>query len=237
MKKVIVFGASGHAKVVIDIIEQQNQYEIFGLVDSFKPKKSLLFEYAILGNEDDLPALVKEHNIYGIIVAIGDNCTRKTIVHKVQEICPTLQFINAIHPTAVLGKNVALGNGIVVMPGAIINSDAVIGDSCIVNTNASVGHEAILKDFSSISPGVKIGGNFNLGFCSAISIGATVIENITIGDNTIIGAGAVVTKNFPNCIVAYGSPAKIIRARTENERYLFSNLERKGKRAVLKQVK
>ncbi|QXP55249.1 acetyltransferase [Cellulophaga sp. HaHa_2_95] len=233
MNKVIIFGASGHAKVVIDIIEKQNQYEIFGLVDSFKPKKTLLFEYAILGSEDDLPALVKEHNIYGIIVAIGDNCTRNIIVHKVQEICPTLQFINAIHPNAVLGKNVALGNGIVVMPGAIINSDAAIGDSCIVNTNASVGHEAILKDFSSISPGVKIGGNFNLGFCSAISIGATIIENITIGDNTIIGAGAVVTRDFPNGVVAYGSPAKIIRHRAKNDEYLFSSKERSKNRGIL----
>ncbi|WP_158976800.1 acetyltransferase [Cellulophaga sp. L1A9] len=237
MKKVIVFGASGHAKVIIDILEKQNQYDIFGLIDSYKPKDALLFDYKILGSEDDLLALVKEHTIYGIIVAIGDNCTRKIITHKIQEVCPDLHFINAIHPNAILGKNVVLGAGTVVMPGAIINSDSKIGNSCIVNTNASVGHDSILNDFSSISPGVKMGGNLRLGFCSAISIGATVIENITIGDNTIIGAGAVVTKNFPNCIVAYGSPAKIIRERTENERYLFSNSERKGKRSVLKQVK
>ncbi|ADV50400.1 sugar O-acyltransferase, sialic acid O-acetyltransferase NeuD family [Cellulophaga algicola DSM 14237] len=234
MKKIIVFGASGHAKVVIDIIEEQNQYEIFGLIDSYKAKDSCLFEYKILGSEDALKKIVSDNNIYGIVIAIGDNCTRKSIVNKVRTICPDLHFINAIHPNAILGKNVALGEGNVIMPGVIVNSDTTIGDSCIVNTNASVGHDSILKDFSSVSPGVKIGGNLELGFCSAISIGATVIENITIGDHTIIGAAAVVTKNFPDCVVAYGSPAKIIRARTEDDRYLFSRAERKGNRAVLK---
>jgi sugar O-acyltransferase (sialic acid O-acetyltransferase NeuD family) len=234
MKKIIVFGASGHAKVVIDIIEKQKQYEIFGLIDSYKPKDSFLFEYKILGSEDELEVIVKQNNIFGIVVAIGDNCTRKNIVKKIRNTCPDLNFINAIHPNAYLGKNVILGVGNVIMPGVIINSDSVIGDSCIVNTNASVGHDSVLHNFSSVSPGVTIGGNLKLGLCSAISIGATVIENITIGNNTIIGAAAVVTKNFPDCVVAYGSPAKIIRKRTESERYLFSSSERKSKREVLK---
>jgi sugar O-acyltransferase (sialic acid O-acetyltransferase NeuD family) len=234
MKKIIVFGASGHAKVVIDIIEKQKLYEIFGLIDSFKIKNSLLYDYKVLGDESYLPELVNKNDIYGIIVAIGDNYTRRVIVNKVLALCPNLNFINAIHPNAYIGKNVILGLGNVFMPGVVINSNTCINNFCIVNTNASVGHDSTLNDFSSVSPGVKIGGNFNLGFGSGISIGTTVIENITIGENTIVGAGAVVTKNIPDFVVAYGNPAKIIRSRTEDEKYLFSNRERNSNRGILK---
>ncbi|AIY13934.1 MULTISPECIES: acetyltransferase [Cellulophaga] len=234
MKKIIVFGASGHAKVVIDIIEKQNEYTIFGLIDSFKSKNSQLYDYKVLGDENHLPKLVQENDIYGIIVAIGDNYTRRIIVNKVLELCPNLKFINAIHPNTYIGKNVLLGSGNVFMPGVIINSNSCINNFCIVNTNASVGHDSVLNDFSSISPGVKIGGNFNLGFGSGISIGTTIIENITIGENTIVGAGAVVTRNIPDLVVAYGNPARIIRTRSENEKYLFSSLERNSNREALK---
>ena len=235
MKKIIIFGPSGHAKVIVDIIEQEGKYEIFGLIDSYKPKGFNLFEYGILGTEDDLPRIVAENNIYGIVVAIGDNCIRAMLAKKIKTLCPGLVFVNAIHPTAYLGKNVTLGKGNVIMPGVIVNSDSKIGNFCIINTNSSVGHDSLLNNFSSISPGVKIGGNFNLGFCSAISIGATVIEHITIGNNTIIGAGAVVTKNFPEFVVAYGSPAKIIRSRYESEKYLFTNNQGEEKRSALLQ--
>jgi len=235
MKKIVVFGASGHAKVVIDIIEKQNKYEIVGIIDSFELKNSMLYDYEILGDEYDLAKIVKEENIHGCIVAIGSNYIRKIIVNRIEELCPEIVFINAIHPNAYIGKNVFIGRGNVFMPGVIVNSDSSISNFCIINTNASVGHDSILNDFSSISPGVRIGGSINLGYCSGISIGATIIENISIGDHTIIGAGSVVTKNIPSFVVAYGSPANVIRKRTENEKYMFSSKERKMNRLLRKE--
>tara|TARA_R110002051_G_scaffold138268_1_gene211012 strand:- start:12337 stop:13038 length:702 start_codon:yes stop_codon:yes gene_type:complete len=232
MKKILVFGASGHAKVVIDIIERQNEYTIFGLIDSFKLIESELYDYKVLGTEYEIASIVEENDIYGCIVAIGDNYTRKIIADKLEALCPKIVFINAIHPNAYIGKNVILGRGNVIMPGVIVNSDTSIGDFCIINTNASVGHDSDLKNFTSISPGVKVGGNLSLGFCSSISIGAIILENISIGIYTIIGAGSVVTKNIPSFVIAYGNPAKIIRDRKENEKYLFSKKERKNQRSI-----
>ena len=133
-----------------------------------------------------------------------------------------IRFINAIHPSAIIGKKVGLGHGIAIMPGVVINSDSKIEDFCILNTNSSLGHDGVMKGFSSIASGVKTGGNLLLNECSAISIGATVIENIVIGNDSVIGAGSLVNKNIPSLVVAYGVPAKIIRPRNEEDKYLFS---------------
>ncbi|HUH46946.1 MAG TPA: acetyltransferase [Arenibacter sp.] len=222
MENVIIIGASGHAKVIVDIIEKQNQYRIQGFLDTYKNKGEKLFNYSILGTEDDLNDIAQQHGIHGCFIAIGDNYTRKIMANKISVLNPHIKFINAIHPTAIIGKKVKFGHGIAIMPGVVINSDSKIGDFCILNTNSSLGHDGIMEDYSSIASGVRTGGNLMLKECSAISIGATVIENIVIGNDTVIGAGALVNKNIPNLVVAYGVPAKIIRSRNADDKYLFS---------------
>lgn len=223
MENILIIGASGHAKVVVDIIERQNQYSIQGFLDTYKEKGEKLFGYPILGTEYDLNDIIEKYNIYGCFIAIGDNYTRKIMAKKIATLNPQINFVNAIHPTAIIGKKVRLGQGIAIMPGVIINSDSKIGDFCILNTNSSLGHDGIMKDYSSIASGVKTGGNLMLKECSAISIGATVIENIVIGHDTVIGAGAVVNKNIPSLVVAYGVPAKIIRSRNAEDKYLHGD--------------
>lgn len=220
MDNIVIIGASGHAKVVIDIIEQQKKYRIVGLIDSFKDKDTTLYEYAVLGTEHDIPTLQKEYKISGGIIAIGDNCTRLKMQSKITAIAPTFNFYTAIHPNAVIGKNVTINNGTVVMAGVIINSDASIGSHCIINTKSSVGHDVIVNDFSSIAPGVSIGGETIIGTCTAISIGCSILERITIGDNCVIGAGSVVNKNIDNNILAFGIPARKIKSRDHKEKYL-----------------
>ena len=221
MEQILIIGASGHAKVIVDIIERQNHYKIHGFLDTYKKKGNYLFDYPILGPEDDINTIVEQHNIMGCFVAIGDNCTRKKMVAKIAALNPKLPFINAIHPHSTIGKNVELGRGIAIMPGVVINSDSKIGDFCILNTNSSLGHDGTMKNYSSISSGVRTGGNLLLEENSAISIGATIIENIIIGKDTIIGAGSLVTKNIPDHVVAYGGPAKVVRSRNPNDKYLF----------------
>jgi sugar O-acyltransferase (sialic acid O-acetyltransferase NeuD family) len=222
MENIIIIGASGHAKVIVDIIERENKYRIEGFLDTYKQIGEKLFDYDILGTEDDLDHILTENNIYGCFIAIGDNYTRKVMAEKIIALNPRIKFINAIHPTAIIGKKVTLGQGIAIMPGVVINSDSNIGNFCILNTNSSLGHEGIMENYSSIASGVRSGGNLLLMECSAISIGATVIENITIENNSVIGAGALVNKNIPSFVVAYGIPAKIIRPRKAWDKYLFS---------------
>ncbi|WP_396633446.1 NeuD/PglB/VioB family sugar acetyltransferase [Maribacter sp. R86514] len=220
MQNVIIFGASGHGSVVLDCIEKEGKYNVVGFVDSFKQKGTNINGYQILGSEKDLPYLIDSFNIVGGIVAIGDNWVRKFIVDKIFKIVPDFSFINTIHPKAILGKDVLLGCGNVFMPGAIVNANSIVHDFCIINTNSSLGHDGIMDSYSSLAPSVCTGGNLKLGRFSAVSLGANIVNGIEIGQHTIIGAGSLVVDHFGNNIVAYGSPAKIIRKRDVGESYL-----------------
>lgn len=222
MKNVIIIGASGHAKVIIDILEQVGGHNIVGLVDSFKDRTHSIFGYQVLGTEDDLPELIKTYNIDGGIIAIGDNYSRHWIHQKIMSIVPNFQFVSAIHPSCIIGKEVAIGSGVVMLPGVVVNAEAKIGNQCIINTKSSVGHECILDDFSSLSPGVTLGGNVHIGYASAIGLGANVIESVSIGEFSVIGAGSLVNKPIGDRILAYGVPAKEVRFREKNEPYLGS---------------
>jgi sugar O-acyltransferase (sialic acid O-acetyltransferase NeuD family) len=215
MEKVIIFGAGGHAKVIIDILEKQNKYKIVGIfVDT--PD--------IIGTDFmGYPVLEKIANFYGAnkgIIAIGDNYSRRLIADKVKNINSKFQFIRAIHPSAIIGKNVEIGEGTVVVAGTIINANSNIGKHCIINTQASVGHDVIIGDYSTAAPGSCIGGNSIIGTISTVSMGANVIQKIKIGDGTLIGAGSTVLHDIPDGVLAYGLPAKVIRQRKINEKYV-----------------
>ncbi len=220
MKNVVIIGASGHGSVVLDCIEREGKYNMIGFVDSLKKKGRKRNGYEILGSEYDLPKLLEKFNLSGGIVAIGDNWTRSAVVEKVMNIVPEFNFINAIHPNAVIGKDVTIGKGAVIVPGVIVNANSIIADHCILNTNSSLGHDGYMSDFTSLASGVCTGGNFTLGSYSAISLGSKVIENITIGEHTVVGAGSLVIRDLKNNVIAYGSPAKVARAREAGEKYL-----------------
>lgn len=215
LDNIIIFGAGGHASVVIDIIEKQSKYKIEGIfVDTPDMQDKNFMGYPVLG---------KINEFYGAkkgIVAIGDNYSRKMVVEKIKQIDKSFFFINAIHPDAVIGKNVKINNGTTIVAGAIINSNAVIGENCIINTNSSVGHDVKIGSFSSVAPGVSIGGNSRIGSLSTISMGSNVIQKVNIGNGTLVGAGSTVIKDLPDNVLAYGTPAKVIRKRKINEKYL-----------------
>ncbi len=208
---IIIIGASGHAKVVIDIIERENKYTIIGLIDSFITKDNHVFQYKILGTETDIPKLIDEFKIGAAIIAIGNNLIRKKMYESIKKIIPKLKFINAIHPNAIIGKNVTIERGSVIMPGAIINCDSVIGEFCIINTKASLGHEGQMKEYSSLAPNVTTGGNVKIGKCTAICLGANIKQNINIGEYSIVGAGSLVLQNVDNYKLVYGVPSKTIK--------------------------
>jgi sugar O-acyltransferase (sialic acid O-acetyltransferase NeuD family) len=162
-------------------------------------------------------------NVYGGIVAIGDNWTRKNVVNRISEIAPDFRFITSIHPNAVIGKDVQIGKGTIIMPGAIVNANSEIRDFCILNTNASLGHDGVMDDFSSMASGVRAGGNFHLGKYSVVCMGVIIIENVRIKEQTVIGAGSLVIKDVGGYVVAYGSPAHIVRKRKAGDYYLSGN--------------
>lgn len=220
MENIIIVGASGHSRVIVDIIEKQSKYLISGFVDSGRAVGEQIIGYNVLGAETDIPQLTRSHKITGFIIAIGDNNVRATVAEKILKIFPHAQFVSAIHPQAIIGKDVSIGAGTVVMAGAIINPCSTVGNFCIVNTKASLDHDSSMGNFSSLAPGVTTGGNCDIGDFSAIGIGATIKHGVTIGAHSVIGGAAMVMQDVQAFTVNYGVPSKKVRNRIQGEKYL-----------------
>lgn len=220
MKKIVVIGASDQSRCTIDVIEQEKKYEIYGLLDKKLEKDTNYEGYKVLGYLENIQNLVEEHGVYGGIVAIGDNFTRYKVVNTILDLYPDFKFINAIHPSVIMGKNVKIGSGCLIMPGVILNNNASVGNHCILLTRSSLDHDTTVGDFSSFSPGVTTGGRVNVGNCSVIGIGANILHCKSIGNHCVIGGGALINKDIEDNSIAYGVPARIVKKRKKSEKYL-----------------
>ncbi|WP_419872080.1 acetyltransferase [Candidatus Pristimantibacillus sp. PTI5] len=218
MQKIIVYGAGGHAKAVIDTIEKAGIYQIEGILDGYKPVGTTFYGYDILGDESWLSSNLS--TVSSGIAAIGDNWTRAKVVATIKEKHPHFSFITAIHPTASIAKGAQIGHGTVVMAGCVINSDTLVGDHCVMYTQSSADHDSKLGEFVTLAPKACTGGNVSIGEYSVLSLGANVIHGRTIGEHAVIGAGSTVLTDIPAYTIAYGTPARAIRARERGERYL-----------------
>lgn len=218
MPDIIVFGAGGHAKAVIDVIEKAGEYRIAGILDSHQPPGTECYGYEIVGGLDYLSA--HRQQIQGGTVAIGDNWTRYRITQSIRQVMPDFRFIRAVHPQASVARGARIGEGSVIMAGAVIGSDAVVGDHCVMYTRSSLDHDSRLGHYATLAPNAATGGQVRIGDYSVISIGASVIHGVIIGEHCVIGAGAAVLHDIPDCSVAYGIPAAIARTRQPGERYL-----------------
>lgn len=219
-KPILIIGSSGLSKVIIDIFEKDGKYQIVGLIDDFRNIGEDTLGYKVVGKIDDLPELLSKNTFCGIFIAIGDNWNRHKVLHRLLEIKTKIDFVSAIHPSVQIGKNVKIGNGVVMMAGAIVNSDTYIGDFALLNVKASISHDCKMLKFSSLGPNVTIGGHATIGEFSAICIGATVKDRIKVGNHSVIGAGSLLLKDCEDNAVMYGVPAKMIREREIGERYL-----------------
>jgi len=209
IKRVIVFGAGGHAKVVVDALEKMGIYQIVGLLDdSLELKGMVQGGYAVLGNKEDLAGM-REKGIEGIIVALGDNYRRKLMCEEAVRM--GLRLISAIHPSAVIGSRVRIGVGTLVAAGVVINVEAEIDENVIVNTGATIDHDCRIAAYVHLSPGVHLAGRVSIGEASHLGIGAVVLPNVSVGKYCIVGAGAVVRESLPDKVVAVGNPARIIK--------------------------
>lgn len=220
MKNILLFGASDHARYTIDIVEKEGKYKIVGILDKNLEKNTFFEGYPVLGYLDDLKEIIRLHDPHGGIVAIGDNYSRKKVVEHILELNSGFSFVNAIHPSAIIGKNVKIGNGCVFMAGTIVNNDTNIGSHCFIATKASLDHDCILGDFSSLSPGVTTGGRVHIGSETAVGIGVNILHYKKVGNQSVIGAGTLVTKDVGDNVVVYGFPGKVVRNREASDRYL-----------------
>jgi len=215
MADIIIYGAGGHARVIIDIIEQVGIHKIIGLVDDTGSINNLM-GYPIARDVSNY----LDKGVRAGLVAIGDNWQRSRLVTKILDQCSEFEFISAIHPSVNKARNISIGVGTVVMAGCNINPCTQIGSHCIINTGANIDHDCTVNDFASLAPGVTLGGNVDIGDYTAVGLGSSVIQKVKIGSHTVIGAGAVVIKNIPSYCVAYGNPCKFVRTREVDEIYL-----------------
>lgn len=201
MKEIIIIGAGGHAKVIIDIIHQRQKkindnLSIKGILDDnfSENEKKDLFGIPIIGKVNKVLELSSK---FYYIIAIGNNNVRKKIYENYKEI----KYITLIHPKAIIGENVNIGFGTVLMAGSIVNSYTKIGKHCIVNTGSIIEHDNVIEDYVHISPNATLCGNVLVKTETWIGAGATVIQGVQIGEKSIIGANVVVLKEIlNNCI-------------------------------------
>jgi len=198
IQPVILYGASGHAKVIIEILEL-NHIPVLGLFDD-NPDIKRLLDYDVLG------PVGKKKVKNPVIISIGDNLLRKKVSRRFN-----FSYAQAIHPTATISPRAVIGAGTVVMGHAIINSGTMIGQHCIINTSASIDHDCLLGDFVHISPNATLSGGVVVGEGTHIGSAAVVIPSVKIGKWATIGAGSVIIRDVPDFATVVGNPGRVIK--------------------------
>ncbi|MFA4934082.1 MAG: acetyltransferase [Candidatus Omnitrophota bacterium] len=206
--KILLIGAGGHCKVILDLLAQAKSYEIAGIIDLKERLGFEVFGTPVIGTDGDLPRFFKFGIRYCFIAvgSIGNPCLRIKLYNSAKR--SGFLFPNLISSDARVSSRVILGEGNYIAPGAIINAGTQIGNNCILNTGVIIEHDCRIGDFVHLSPGSILSGGVNIGNGSHIGTGSVIIQNIQIGEKTVIGAGSVVTKNIRKRMVAYGNPCK-----------------------------
>ncbi len=199
-KKLAIIGASGHGKVVADIATKNGYTDIVFLDDNVLTAE--YGGYSLIGTSKDA-ALCRDRDF---IVAIGNAHVRESLLHQLAG--EGYRVVTLIHPHATIGKDVALGEGTVVMAGAVINPGARVGKGGIINTCSSVDHDCIIGEYVHISVGAHIAGTVRIGDRTWIGAGATISNNVAITSDCMIGAGAVVVGDLLESDTYIGVPAR-----------------------------
>jgi sugar O-acyltransferase (sialic acid O-acetyltransferase NeuD family) len=212
-RRIFVYGAGGHGKVVADILVCTNEGEFAGFVDDCGELWGRkVTGFPVLGGKEWLEREAGRERV-GVALGVGNARERR----KIAERCAQwgVEILTAVHPGATVSRTARLGCGSVAMAGAVINPDARIGAGAIVNSGAVVEHDVEIGDFAHVAPNAAMGGGARLGELSHLGMGAVVLETVRIGSRTVVGAGAVVVKDLPDGVVAMGVPARVHRQISE----------------------
>ena len=199
----VIFGYSGHAYVVIEILVANN-YRVIGYYDREQKKKNP-FSINHIGIEPDGPTIEKIKDCSAFI-CIGDNKIRAAIFEKL--IHNSISCPAVAHKSAIVSPSAQIGYGTIIVAGAVINAMAKIGNAVICNTSCVIDHECVIGDYSHIAPGTVLAGNVTVGNNTFIGANSVVKQGVTIGSDVIIGAGSVILKDVADGLTVYGNPAK-----------------------------
>ena len=212
MKKVVIIGAGGFAREVLDIYDAINQdkptYEVLGFIvdQQFGSPGTLINCKPILG---DYAWLQKHAGQVLVTCAVGAPQHRFHLIQHAKKL--GCKFINLVHPSVLITRWVTLGEAVIITAGCILTNQIRIGNHVHINLDCTIGHDAILEDFSTLSPGVHISGNVTVRTGCYIGTGANIIEKLDLGEWSIIGAGSTIVRDVvPNTTVV-GVPGKVIK--------------------------
>lgn len=201
-RNLLIVGASGHGKVVADIALKMNKWQSVAFLDD-NDDVNLSMGLDVIGKSNEA---IEHINDCDIFVGIGNNVTRKKIHENLESKGASIPTL--IHPTAVIGEQVEIAYGTVIMAGVVINCYTKIGKGCIINTGSTVDHDNEIDNFAHISPGCHLAGSVKVGQGSWLGIGSLVINNVNITDNCKIGAGAAVIRDITETGTYVGVPAR-----------------------------
>lgn len=206
---VVILGAGGHGKVVLDILRAADQHRIVGFLDADASlADTTVGGVKVLGGMNLLPKL-RHQKIRGAIVAIGDNRARTSYAAMVLD--AKLELISAIHPRAIVSPTALVGRNVVIAAGATICTEVVLGESVIANTGCVIEHESTVGPSSHICPGAILAGRVRIGQGAMIGLGARVLPCLSVGDFAVVGGGATVTRDVPEASTVIGTPARPMR--------------------------
>lgn len=217
MKEILILGAGGHGRVVLDILRQSKAQNPIGFLDNNKALHGRRIDgLPVLGGMDQLETM-RERRLRTAIVAIGDNGIRRAFGEMLES--DGFEIVNAIHPSAQIANNVTLGKGIVIAAGALVCAHCQIGDYAILNTGCIVDHESMIGTCCHVCPGVRLAGHVTVESGAFIGIGATVVQNVRIGFEAVVGAGAVVVSNVEPMSTVVGVPARVAKDAPSTEEF------------------
>ncbi len=202
LDQLLIIGAGGHGKVLSDIAMNMYQWKRIAFLDDNSSVQSIM-GLEIIGNINSVFQYCKDFDIF---VGIGNQATRKKLMEELMGVGAHLPTL--IHPNSVIGRDVEIGMGTVIMPGVVINCCTRMGIGCIINTGSTVDHDNVIGDYVHISPGVHTAGKVTIGNNTWLGIGSIIKNNINISSDCIIGAGAVVIKDIVASGTYIGIPAR-----------------------------
>ncbi len=206
---VVLIGAGGHGRVVLDILREAGVHKPIGFLDA-DPQLTgqKIAGLPVLGQLNLLPKL-KSQKVKGAIISIGDNSPRRRYFQKVVD--QGFELVNAVHPGSQVSSTAHLGRNVVIAAGAVISTSVRLGDGVIVNTSAVVDHECEIGRAVHICPSATLAGRVRVGDETFIGLGCNIIQCMKIGSHAIVGAGAVVIEDVPDGATVVGVPARVIK--------------------------
>lgn len=206
-KPVIIIGAGDHAKVLLDILLDQN-INVIGLTDKNISKGTLIYGVSVIGDDSEiLKYKSNEIELVNGIGSIGNTSLRQKVFVSLKE--KGYVFKTVIHSSVIISKRAKIGEGVQLLAGSIINTEAEIGDNTIINTKSSIDHGCVIGKHCHIAPGCTFSGCVNVGDGSHVGTGTSIIQGINIGENVLIGAGSIVIHDVSDNEKAFGVPARV----------------------------